>query len=83
MSNLLKIVIIFTVLTNCSLQPNSKFWTKSERIVEFKNKKNKEAVNKEKKPGKQGQVCKSTFLIKYDCEYVDQENEKVIYAKDL
>ena len=82
MSNLLKIVIIFTVLTNCSLQPNSKFWTKSERIVEFKNKKNKEAVNKEKKPGKQGQVCKSTFLIKYDCEYVDQEKEKVIYAKE-
>ena len=49
MSNLLKIVIIFTVLTNCSLQPNSKFWTKSERIVEFKNKKNKEAENKKKR----------------------------------
>ena len=79
MSNLLKILIIFICFANCSLQPNSKFWTKTQKIEEFKNDKKS---NKGNKPRRSGIVCKSTLLIKYDCKYVAQENEKVIYAKE-
>ena len=35
MNNILKIILIFTFITNCSLHKNSKFWTK-EKIIEEK-----------------------------------------------
>ena len=34
MNNFLKIILIFTFVTNCSLHKNSKFWTKEEIIKE-------------------------------------------------
>ena len=46
MNNLLKIILIFFLITNCSLHKNSKFWTK-HKIVEEKNKNYKEIFKKE------------------------------------
>ena len=47
MNNFLKIVILFIFITNCSLNKNSKFWTKKE-IVEEKKKNYAEILKKEK-----------------------------------
>ena len=46
MNNILKILLIFVFLTNCSLNKNSKFWTKEEAIKE-KTKDFKEIFKKE------------------------------------
>ena len=43
MNNLLKIILIFTFITNCSLHKNSKFWTKEEIKIE-----NQENLKKQK-----------------------------------
>jgi len=38
-NNILKILLLFFLISNCSLNSNSKFWTASENIKEEKNKK--------------------------------------------
>ena len=48
MNNLFKLILIFTLITNCSLNKNSKFWTKQE-IKNEKKEKIKEIFKKEKK----------------------------------
>ncbi len=46
MNNFLRIILIFFFITNCSLQKNSKFWTK-HKIVEETNKNYEEIFKKE------------------------------------
>ena len=75
MNNFIKFLLIFILLTNCSLQKNSKFWTnkkiseeKKEYIVEFYKK--EQALNLELNPNlKISLISKSinkSFLNNFD-----------------
>ena len=44
MNNIIKIIVIFIFLANCSLNKNSKFWT-NEKIVEEKQQNIKEILS--------------------------------------
>ena len=70
MNNILKILLIFSFLTNCSFNKSNKFWSQSEKIEEEKNTNNTELV------------CKKKLLIKYDCILKDQENIEKIFSKE-
>ena len=63
MNNSLKIVLIFLLITNCSLQKNSKFWSKNKKIEVIK----KEKITKSKvKDNSQAtkESCHRIFLVK-------------------
>ena len=74
MNNLLNILLIFLLITSCSLNKNSKFWTNTKKIEELK----KEKFESKKIP----QKCKTKFLIKYDCENIQQPKVEEIFAKE-
>ena len=63
MNNSLKIVLIFLLITNCSLQKNSKFWSKNKKLEVIK----KEKITKSKvKDNSQTtkESCHRIFLVK-------------------
>jgi outer membrane protein assembly factor BamB len=62
-NNFLKLVLIFVLITNCSLQKNSKFWSKSEKIEILK----KEKIVKSKKKNNSKATterCHRIFFVK-------------------
>ena len=75
MNNIIKIVLIFILLSNCSFHKNSKFWTK-EKIVKEKQEQLKEIfkeeevlsleLNPQKKISLYGKVINNSFLNNYD-----------------
>ena len=73
MNNIIKILFFFVFFTNCSLNKDSKFWTKSQKIEEIK----KEKVFK----GTLVKECNRKFVIK-KCKEVRRGNIEEIFAKD-
>ena len=71
MNNLLKIILIFIFITNCSFNSNSKFWTK-ETNVKVVSKIEKSLFLKEKKKIKE---FNSELKIKF--QYIKKKNNKV------
>ena len=47
MNNFLNIILLFVIITSCSLHKNSKFWT-NEKIVEEKKENSSKIFEKEK-----------------------------------
>ena len=63
MNNFLKIVLIFFLITNCSLQKNSKFWSKNKKIEVVKKEKiTKSKAKENSKTTKES--CHRIFLVK-------------------
>ncbi len=87
MSNILKIILIFSFLTNCSYNKNSKFWTnekiiqeKQTRVEEIFKKKNiiKLVLNPDLKISLYSKVINNSFLNNFD-----NNNGRVNFNGDL
>ena len=87
MSNILKIILIFFFITGCSLNKNSKFWTK-EKITEIKNENIKEIFVKEETTSLEfnsnlkisiySKVINKSFINNYD-----NNNGRINYSGNL
>ena len=70
-------LLVFFLVSNCSFNKNSKFWSSTEKIQEVK----KEELNKKKKnKDNKNLECKTTLLIKYDC--VEAKEVEQIFLKE-
>ena len=87
MSNILKIILIFFFITGCSLNKNSKFWTK-EKITEIKNENIKKIFVKEETTSLEfnsnlkisiySKVINKSFINNYD-----NNNGRINYSGNL
>ena len=73
MSNVFKILLIFILITNCTLNKIPKFWSKKEKIEEIKKKAITAATYKES--------CHRIFLIKM-CKKIGKLEGEEIFVKE-
>ena len=81
MNNLLKIILIFIFITNCSLHKNSKFWSETEKITVIKSEKKEQ---KEPKLEKRAiEDCHRIFLIKMCKKVKNSKIEEVLANNEI